>query len=407
MANWPSVAELTRSFLIWHHFLNKKQCHFRKHAMITAIQKSDGSNKRWTENEVAERLRRGELLFPPAELHLCSEEVPVNTTYGRRSRADGILEAEWQGRIARFVFEYKALQTPVAIDSAIAQVRYYSNALKINPLIIVPYLSEGALCLLEAEGVSGVDLNGNGILISPEMAIRRSGEPNRYKTSQPIRNVYRGVNSLIPRSFLLRSAFPSLVELQSFAQERLMRGESFSLEAKLTKGTVSKVVQVLEEEKIVLREGGSLRLLNARALLDGLRNSYAKPRERRMSGKTSLSFSEMWKRLQNSGIRCVTTGNGSAGHYRVLSSQEKLSLYVDDFDSAINLLEIEPGPLFPNVELLEEPGDVVYFDARKDGDTLWASPIQTWLELSPGDPREQEAAKGLETLLLQGKGEQF
>ena len=80
---------------------------------------------------------------------------------------------------------WKPQQTPKAIDDAIAQVRYYSNALKINPLIIVPYLSEGALRLLKAEGVSGVDLNGNGILMAPEMAVRRSGEPDRYKTSQP------------------------------------------------------------------------------------------------------------------------------------------------------------------------------------------------------------------------------
>ena len=186
-----------------------------------------------------------------------------------------------------------------------------------------------------------------------------------------------------------------------------MSGGGFSSEAKLTKGTVSKVVQVLEEDKIVLKEGGSLRLLNARALLDSLRNNYVKPRDRRVSGKTSLSFPEIWKRLQNSGIKCVTTGNGSAGYYRVLSGQERLSLYVNDFDRAIRLLEIEPGPIFPNVELIEEPGDVVYFDARKDDNTLWASPIQTWLELSLGGPLEKEAANGLEALFLQDKGEQL
>lgn len=378
--------------------------------MAKQIEQSGGSSERWTKNGVAELLRRGELIFPPAELRLCAEEVLVEMADGRRRQADGILEAEWQGRVARFVFEYKALQTPVAIDAAIAQVRSYSNALKINPLIIVPYLSEGALLLLEAEGVSGLDLNGNGILVAPEMAIRRSGEPNRYKTSQPIRNVYRGVSSLIARSFLLRSAFPSLVELQSFAQERL-QGEVPTIEAKLTKGTVSKVVQVLENEKIVLRERGSmrgsLRLLNARTLMESLRSNYLKPRERQMNGKTLLSVPEVWKRLQSSGIRCVTTGNGSAGHYGLLSSSEKFSLYVDDFERAVELLEIESGPLFPNVELIEDRGDVVYFDTRKDADVLWASPLQTWLELSVGGPREREAAQVLEARFLQGKEEQL
>ena len=145
--------------------------------MITPLEKSERSKKRWMASEIIERIRQGELTFPPVELRLCCEEMPLNTSDGRRYQADGIVEAEWQGRVARFVFQYKAQQTPLAIETAIAQVRHYSNTLKINPLIIVPYLSESALRLLESEGVSGLDLNGNGILMTPEMAIRRSGEP--------------------------------------------------------------------------------------------------------------------------------------------------------------------------------------------------------------------------------------
>lgn len=59
--------------------------------------------------------------------------------------------------------------------------------------------------------------------------------------------------------------------------------------------------------------------------------------------------------------------------------------------------------LFPNLQLIEEKSDVVYFDARQEGVARWASPIQAWLELSLGGPREREAAQSLEMALLKGQ----
>lgn len=117
-----------------------------------------------------------------------------------------------------------------------------------------------------------------------------------------------------------------------------------------------------------------------------------------------LGTSEAWERLAKGSFRAVVTGDSSAGHYRVLSGQDKLTLYVDDLERASECLEVSIGPLFPNIELIEEQSVLFYFDARLQENIRWASPIQTWLELSHSGPREREAAQQLQPFLRKGEG---
>ena len=86
------------------------------------------------------------------------------------------------------------LQSPVALHQVQTQPDDY-------PAIPFP----DAIGRLEETGVSGLDLCGNGIVIvKGELLVVRSGLPNRFPRSEPIRNVYRGDSSLVGRAF-----FPS------------------------------------------------------------------------------------------------------------------------------------------------------------------------------------------------------
>ena len=105
--------------------------------------------------------------------------------------------------------------------------------------------------------------------------------------------------------------------------------------------------------------------------------------------------------------RYVATGLGSAARYQVLSGPDKLSLYVSDLDAAADAIGMRETRVFPNIELIENQEDLTYFDARRREDGVWASPIQTWLELATGGPREREAAKLLRAALAQGRGEEL
>ena len=197
------------------------------------------------------------------------------------------------------------------------------------------------------------------------------------------------------------------MELQTFAQERLARQGGEGTQGRLTKGTISKVVQALDEEKIVLRERGKPRLLSPRLLMGRLQTNYQKPSGRKVQGETLFSVPEVWGQLQQNGLSAVTTGLGSAGRYHVLSGPDMLSLYVKELDATIKLLDVKATSVFPNIELIEYKGDVVYFDAREEKGVLYASPVRTWLELAAGGPREREAAQVLEDSLLKWEGDRL
>ncbi len=356
------------------------------------------NQKIWSEYELLERLKRKEFNFPSVEMRLV--ETPTKNAL---ARVDGVLDITWQQQKCRFLFEYKMQSTPKSLETAMAQVQRYAKEFSLSPMVIVPYLPEKSIRLLEAEGISGIDLSGNGIILAPNFAVQRSGQPNRFKESAAIRNIFWGNSSLLARCFLLQPEYSSLNQLREFALRRF-HGARENRESILTKGTVSKVTRALEEENIITRMKKGLKLTDSRALLERLKSNYRKSSGKRLEGKMSFNNQEAWEKLSRDTFRAVVNGDRSAAHYRVLSGQDKLTLYVDDLERAGQSLEVTPGALFPNVELIEEKNDIFYFDARLEGKTLWASPIQTWIELSLSGPREREAAEQLEAILRIGEG---
>lgn len=356
------------------------------------------NQKPWSEFELLERLKRKEFTFPPVDLELL--EVPFIDTTSRLYR---VLDITWRRKRCRFLFEYKTLSTPKSLETAMAQVQRYAKEFSLRPLVIVPYLPERSIRLLESEGISGIDLSGNGVILAPNFAVRRSGQPNRFKEAAAIRNVFWGNSSVLARCFLLRPEFSSLNQLRTFAIERF-RGAKENSESILTKGTVSKVARALEEENIITRLKEGIRLTDSDTLLERLKANYRKSSGARLVGKLPFNDQEVWERLARNSFRAVVTGDSSAAHYRILSGQDKMTLYVDDLERAGQCLEVTSGALFPNIELIEETNDLFYFDARFERNKLWASPIQTWIELSLSGPREREAAEQLESILRKGEG---
>jgi hypothetical protein len=381
------------NFLIQSDFPDGKTTKYRKPPLI---------------NELFESLILNDTLFPPvhldARLDDYSRDIPTPLFS---------LHATWSDKAEKYVVEDRSASSPRDLRNAISIARAYSQLHNgFRPLVILPYLSEDALKMLDAQDMSGLDLCGNGILLSEHFRILRTGYPNLYKGTRPIRNPYVGDSSVFVRAFLLQSEFTSLTELRSFVIRRMFTDvhDLFTppTATHFTLGTASKVVKTLEDELVVRKEGDQIILQDANRLTNLLRRGQRPTESFRLIGKTSLSNEQIWAKLleirQNNGIRSVATGLASAGHYGVLSGIDKLSLYVDNLQLASNMLEIQPGRAFANVELIEDRKNVVYFDSRTDGNVHWASPIQTWLELASAGPREHEAAGQLEQILIDGHG---
>lgn len=358
------------------------------------------------------QLQEQDIVLPPVQFEIVSLNVSLPQT--PRFIADGVLDAVWGKEKASYLFEYKSRSLPQLREEAIVQACSYAAQVNLLPLVILPYLDEAALRDMEARGVSGIDLCGNGVLLAPTFRVWRTGNPNRFKDSRPIYNPYRGDSSIFVRCFLLRPEYPSLTALQEFAHERTLRYFPHATSKGLALGTASKVVQYLEEELLVEKKGNAIHLVDRKRLLHQFRGAFQNVRDvvrPTLMGKTSLASSEIWLRLstaQASGsLRYVATGLASAAQYRVLSGIDRLSLYVDDLEAVGKLLEVRASRAFANIQLKLDTKQAVYFDTRQNAEGLWASPIQTWLELSQGGPREQEAAEELERLLSEGHGEKL
>lgn len=87
------------------------------------------------------------------------------------------------------------------LDVAVQQI---TNALEstagLLPMVMAPHLSETKLNGLAARGVSGIDLCGNAVVLAPgEWSFYRSGKPNRFPSTAPIKKVYVGTSSLVGR----------------------------------------------------------------------------------------------------------------------------------------------------------------------------------------------------------------
>jgi hypothetical protein len=343
-----------------------------------------------TEADILERIRRGDLRLPPVNLRVLAEEAAGTQSKGQ---ADLLIEALWQGKRFRFAAEASRLATPLAVEKAVAQASRLADPPTTYPMVIAPYLSEDRLEALERAQVSGLDLCGNGVLVVPgKMLVSRTGQPNQFPQSATIRNVYRGKNSIVARAFLLRPRFAQVKEIVEFVAER-RGGVAFS--------TVSKVLKRLEDDLIVSREQGLIRLLQADTLMENLAANYEPPVvSERFRGKSNLPRSEVVRRLLTAAkatdARFAMTGAASAERQAVMASEPLVSCYctatVGKLISEANI-DAKETDRFPNVELLRTSDDRVFFDTRDEDGLPAASPIQTWLELATGDKRQKDAAQ--------------
>ncbi len=383
-----------------------------------------------TEADLRKLLQERKLNFPPLRIEEVQTISPTSEL-AEWLEVDTLLTLRWRERSYYFIVEIKRLWTPKVLSEAVHRVsRWVSRSgpalrarfgwERIYPFLLVPYLSEEWLVKLEGEGVSGVDLCGNGVVVADDLLVMRTGFPNRFRWKTTIKNVYRKNSSIAARTFLLVPRFNSVNEV---LEEIRKRG------GEVTLPTVSKVCKSLEDDLVLERvrrtpalrlprerprTEPALRLLQPEKLLDLLAENYAPPvLGRTFKGKCSLRPEELRARLaaweEGGGGRVVLTGASSVEAYAVMAREPMQSFYCSDLDGAVRSLgdDLRETERFANVTLLETRDAFVYFDRRPD---LWASPIQSYLELVAGDKRERETAEQVRRAVLgprvqtQGKG---
>jgi hypothetical protein len=353
-----------------------------------------------TEKEMIELLRSGKASLPPLAFRFLEDKPEA----GGDRRFDALVEASWREITARFVVECKSLSTPKAFQDGLNLLKTSSLPKGCLPMLFLPFLSERQLKELEMEGISGIDLCGNGVVaVLGLFAVFRSGEKNRFSSSAPIKNIYRRNSSMVARVFLARSGYETVQEICAEINRRNMLVTLWN-KRPMSLSTVSKSLKTLEEDLIVARKG-IIRLLQPEKLLEKLNENYVPPeikeRVRLKVPEGSETIRELlWKQSQEMSVPLVAKGTSSVARFAVMQRGDVLTVYCPRLEMLLDRLGASQTDRFPNLELLETEDETVYFDAQKQGDVWWASPVQVYLELMAGDKRDQETAEQVKSYIL-------
>ena len=184
---------------------------------------------------------------------------------------DATFDLVWKGQSISFLAEVKSRSVARLVHNAISQLRdIVQSADKSSyPVVIVPHLSNSIVEELQRADISGLDLNGNYFIVTPELLAIRLDQPNQYPESRPIKKIYSNKSSLVGR-FLLAEArtFEQVNEIHRGIRDR--KGD-------LSLSTVSKVLSRLDEELLIKKGRGQIRVLQPKTLLDRLRDGYRTP----------------------------------------------------------------------------------------------------------------------------------
>lgn len=357
--------------------------------------------KRLTTQQMRNLIR--DLEFRPLKITI--EERESNLVAGDSGVKDiALLNIGWKSRSEKFIVEILGQATPKQIEMEILRLEKSAatngrTARKsFLPLIIAPYLREKTLNRLAEAEISGIDLSGNGVVVVPDkLFIYRTGEKNKFLSSAPIKNIFRGTSSLVARVFFAKPEYESVGEV---LEEITSRG------GRTTFSTVSKVLKALEEELIIGR-GERIRLLDAKKLLDGLRKNHRRPHEdaRRITGKVGDVSSALKKMSKNAETKNVRYARDDPAKYAVMSSSGAgaVKICAESAGELLSGVDFSETARFPNIELVETDDPTVYFDRRSMDGFYWSSPLRTYLELTSAGKREQEAANEMIRGLLDFK----
>ena len=349
-----------------------------------------------TEKEFLQLLGKGEIEFPPLTFRTVKELSSANDVKG----FDAFIEATWEKKMVEFAVEYKTVSTPKAFQFTLYWMKVASQREGLQPLLIVPFLSESQLEELEREKFNGIDLCGNGCISVPgKFSVFRGGKENRFGSSSFIKNIYRKNSSMVGRSFLAKPSYETVQEVCSEVNSRnllVLVGEKIAMGL----STVSKVLKSLEEDLIIERKE-NIRLLQPEKLLEKLNENYISPEiKNKIRLKVPTDVQEfLSKQSKELKMPIVATGVSSVSQYAVMQRGELFSVYCPDIDKIKKLPFVNELDRFPNLEIFETDDETVYFDSRRENNFTWSSPVQTYLELMSGDKRDKETASQVKSFI--------
>jgi len=355
---------------------------------------------RLTEEQVIQSLKSMGGLYSPLTINGLVEQVSLPEGY----QVDAVIEFSIQnGPSFKAVVEIVPVSTPQNILMGARQLAdYFGKAKKTNmvPLVVAPYIGAKQAKILADKGVSWIDLSGNmSIRVSNRVYIERTGRPNRFPDTAPIKKIFQGTSSLVSRALLLQpEGFSSLYEMVDFINNR---------NAKITLSTVSKVLKSLEED-LLINKGESLisvaypdKLLER--LAEGSRNSTE--RKRRKTYKFVIENIQQLSPGLIGECKDYLACGFYAAQIKGLAVTDKMTMFVKDIEqfrrkAEKKLVSITADAEFGNVIITETNDPGVWFNPDWRLIDSVVDDIELYLEMIGGTPRGPKIAEQLKRRIL-------
>lgn len=355
---------------------------------------------RLTEREIIQSLKKMGDQYAPLVITCLTEQISLSAG----CRFDAVIEFSIQDGPS---FEAVAEITPVSTPQMIlAGARLLIACIAIEklqnmvPLVIAPYIGAQQAKILADKGISWIDLSGNmSVRVSNRIYIERTGKPNRFPDSAPIKKIFQGTSSLVSRALLLQpKGFTSVNEISDFINKR---------NANITLSTVSKVLRVLDEELLVNRSKSLVTVADPQKLFERLAEGYRNSTERKRRNTYRFAVEDI--RRLSAGVTAERRDYLACGFYAAqikgLAVADKITMVVKDVEqfrrnAEEKLISITPDAAFGNLIITETRDPGVWFNPEWRATDSVVDDIELYFEMMVDTPRGRKIAEQLKRRIL-------
>lgn len=359
---------------------------------------------RLTEKEVIQSLKDMGDKYAPLVINRLVEEVSLPDGY----RVDAVADFSIKGGPSfEALVEIAQVSTPQNVLMKTRQLDTYLGRKKRRSrvaLLVAPYIGATQAKILADRGISWIDLSGNMcIRVSNRIYIERSGRPNRFPDTAPIKKIFQGTSALVSRALLLRpEGFASLEKMVDFINER---------NAKITPSTVSKVLKSLEEELLINRSKSLISVPDPEKLLESLAEGYKNSTERKRQNTYRFAIGN----IQQLSVGIVGVSKDYlacefyAAQIKGLAVMDKITIFVKDIEqfrrkAEEKLVSITADAEFGNLIITETQDPGVWFNPDWRMIDSVVDDIELYLEMMVDTPRGPKIAEELKRRILQKAG---
>ncbi|MHC4507393.1 MAG: hypothetical protein ACYTAO_00355 [Planctomycetota bacterium] len=303
----------------------------------------------------------------------------------------------------RAVAEIRTVATPQNILMGARQLAAYVANYKESdrvPLLIAPYIGAKQAKILEEEGISWLDLSGNmSIRVSNRIYIERTGKPNQFPDTAPIKKIFQGTSSLVSRALLLKpEGFSSLYEMVDFINNR---------NAKITLSTVSKVLKSLEEDLLINKSESLISVVDQEKLLERLAQGYRSSTEQKRRNTYRFVIENIQQLSPGLVGECkdYLACGFYAAQIKGLAVTDQKMIFVKDIEqfrrkAEEKLLSITADEEFGNVIITETNDPGIWFNPDWRIIDSVVDDIELYLEMMVDTPRGPKIAEQLKRRIL-------